>query len=57
VKGFLQEEHLLLVFAFPMLVISILYREAVHAKDLPEHTKYEQKVRYRLLPYVWYALG
>ena len=36
-----------------MLVIRILDEEKVLAKDLPGYTGYLQKVRYRLVPYLW----
>jgi protein-S-isoprenylcysteine O-methyltransferase Ste14 len=44
---------LLLVIAIPMLVIRILDEEKVLAKELPGYTGYLQKVRYRLVPYLW----
>lgn len=43
----------LLVITLPVLVIRILDEEKVLAKDLPGYTEYEQKVRYRLVPYLW----
>ena len=43
----------LLVITIPMLVIRILDEERVLAKGLPGYTEYEQKVRYRLVPYLW----
>ena len=43
----------LLVVAIPMLVIRILDEEKLLAKDLQGYTEYEQKVRYRLVPYLW----
>ncbi len=43
----------LLLIAMPMLIIRILGEEKVLAKDLPGYTEYEQKVHYRLVPYVW----
>jgi protein-S-isoprenylcysteine O-methyltransferase Ste14 len=43
----------LLVIAMPVLVIRILDEEKLLAKDLPGYTEYEQKVRYRLMPYLW----
>jgi protein-S-isoprenylcysteine O-methyltransferase Ste14 len=43
----------LLVLTLPMLVIRILDEEKVLARDLPGYTEYEQKVRYRLVPYLW----
>jgi hypothetical protein len=53
----LQEEYLLLFFAFPKLIIRILYEEAVFTNDLPGYTEYEQKASYRLLPYIWKPSG
>jgi protein-S-isoprenylcysteine O-methyltransferase Ste14 len=43
----------LLAIVFPVLIIRILDEEKVLAKDLPGYTEYEQKVRYRLVPYLW----
>ncbi len=43
----------LLLVAFPVLVIRILDEEKLLVKDLPGYTEYEQKVRYRLVPYLW----
>jgi len=43
----------LLIITMPVLVIRILDEEKVLAKDLPGYTEYEQKVRYRLVPYLW----
>jgi protein-S-isoprenylcysteine O-methyltransferase Ste14 len=43
----------LLLIAFPVLVIRILDEEKLLVKDLPGYTDYEQKVRYRLAPYLW----
>lgn len=43
----------LLVITIPVLIIRILDEEKVLAKGLPGYTEYEQKVRYRLLPYLW----
>jgi protein-S-isoprenylcysteine O-methyltransferase Ste14 len=44
---------ILLVIAIPVLVLRILDEEKVLEKDLPGYTEYEQKVRYRLVPYLW----
>ncbi len=41
------------IITMPVLVIRILDEEKVLAKDLPGYTAYEQKVRYRLVPYLW----
>lgn len=43
----------LLIITLPVLVIRILDEEKVLAKGLPGYTEYEQKVRYRLVPYLW----
>ncbi len=43
----------LVVVMIPVLVVRILDEEEVLAKDLPGYTTYEQKVRYRLVPYLW----
>ena len=43
----------LLIITIPVLVIRILDEEKVLVKDLPGYTEYEQKVRYRLVPYLW----
>jgi protein-S-isoprenylcysteine O-methyltransferase Ste14 len=43
----------LLLIAFPVLVIRILDEEKLLQKDLPGYTDYAQKVRYRLVPYIW----
>lgn len=43
----------LLALTIPVLVIRILDEEKVLAKDLSGYTDYEQKVRYRLVPYLW----
>ena len=44
---------LLLVIAIPMLVIRIHDEEKVLMKELTGYTEYLQKVRYRLVPYLW----
>jgi protein-S-isoprenylcysteine O-methyltransferase Ste14 len=44
---------LLLVVAFPVLAIRILDEEKLLEKDLAGYKEYEQKVRYRLIPYIW----
>jgi len=43
----------ILAITIPVLVLRILDEEKLLEKDLPGYTEYEQKVRYRLLPYVW----
>ncbi|MBV9712685.1 MAG: isoprenylcysteine carboxylmethyltransferase family protein [Ktedonobacteraceae bacterium] len=43
----------LLIIIMAMLVIRILDEEKVLAKDLPGYIEYGQKVRYRLVPYLW----
>ncbi len=42
-----------LALALPGLVWRILDEEKLLKKDLPGYTEYEQKVRYRLVPYLW----
>ena len=44
---------LILMVQIPMLVIRILDEEKLLEKDLPGYREYEQKVRYRLVPYLW----
>ncbi len=41
------------VLVIPGLVWRILDEEKLLAKDLPGYAEYEQKVRYRLVPYLW----
>jgi protein-S-isoprenylcysteine O-methyltransferase Ste14 len=43
----------LLGITIPVLVVRILDEEQVLAKELPGYREYEQKVRYRLVPYLW----
>ncbi len=43
----------LLLVAYPVLVIRILDEEKLLVKDLPGYPEYKQKVRYRLVPYLW----
>lgn len=43
----------LLIIMMPVLVIRILDEEKVLTKDLTGYIEYEQKVRYRLMPYLW----
>ena len=43
----------LLLIAFPVLIIRILDEEKLLVKDLPGYSEYEQKVHYRLVPYLW----
>jgi protein-S-isoprenylcysteine O-methyltransferase Ste14 len=42
-----------LAFTLPVIVIRILDEEKVLERDLPGYTEYEQKVRFRLVPYLW----
>lgn len=42
-----------LVVAVPALVWRILDEEKLLQNDLPGYAKYAQKVRYRLVPYIW----
>lgn len=37
----------------PVLIWRILDEEKLLEKDLPGYVEYEQKVRYRLVPYLW----
>jgi protein-S-isoprenylcysteine O-methyltransferase Ste14 len=37
----------------PVFVLRILNEEEVLARDLPGYASYQQRVRYRLLPFVW----
>jgi protein-S-isoprenylcysteine O-methyltransferase Ste14 len=43
----------ILILIIPALVLRILDEEKLLEKDLPGYEEYEQKVRYRLVPYVW----
>lgn len=36
-----------------LYVLKLQYEEAILVRVMPEYTKYRQRVRYRLLPYVW----
>jgi protein-S-isoprenylcysteine O-methyltransferase Ste14 len=38
---------------FPALAWRILDEEQLLKKDLPGYAEYMQKVRYRLVPYLW----
>jgi protein-S-isoprenylcysteine O-methyltransferase Ste14 len=42
-----------LALVLPVLVWRILDEEKLLAKELPGYIDYEQKVRYRLVPYLW----
>ena len=42
-----------LVITVPVVIIRVLDEEKLLEKELPGYTEYEQKVRYRLLPYLW----
>ena len=44
---------LLIVIAIPVLVLRILDEEKLLEKDLAGYKEYEQKVRYRLIPFLW----
>jgi protein-S-isoprenylcysteine O-methyltransferase Ste14 len=44
---------LLIVIAIPVLVLRILDEEKVLEKELVGYKEYEQKVRYRLIPFLW----
>ena len=43
----------ILVLTIPVLVVRILDEEKLLKKDLPGYEDYTQKVRYRLVPYLW----
>jgi protein-S-isoprenylcysteine O-methyltransferase Ste14 len=43
----------ILIVVIPALVLRILDEERLLEKDLPGYKEYEQKVRHRLVPYVW----
>lgn len=43
----------ILVLAAPALIWRILDEEKLLEKDLPGYAEYAQKVRYRLVPYLW----
>lgn len=43
----------ILALATPVLIWRILDEEKLLEKDLPGYTAYEQKMRYRLVPYLW----
>jgi protein-S-isoprenylcysteine O-methyltransferase Ste14 len=42
-----------LALVVPVLIWRILDEEKLLAKELPGYQEYEQKVRYRLVPYLW----
>jgi len=44
---------LILALTVTVLVLRILAEEKLLEKDLTGYTAYEQKVRYRLVPYLW----
>jgi protein-S-isoprenylcysteine O-methyltransferase Ste14 len=44
---------LILALTIPVLVLRILDEEKLLEKDLTGYKEYEQKVRYRLVPYLW----
>ncbi|HTR19074.1 MAG TPA: isoprenylcysteine carboxylmethyltransferase family protein [Candidatus Paceibacterota bacterium] len=43
----------LIVPFFPVLLWRLLDEERILRKDLPGYTEYTQKVRYRLVPFIW----
>jgi len=43
----------IIALALPVLIWRILDEEELLKKDLPGYTEYAQKVRYRLVPYLW----
>jgi protein-S-isoprenylcysteine O-methyltransferase Ste14 len=44
---------LLIPFFLPVLYFRISNEEKVLLRDLPDYAGYQQKVRYRLIPYLW----
>ena len=42
-----------LALVMPVLIWRILDEEKLLSKDLPGYREYAQKVRYRLVPYLW----
>jgi len=44
---------IIIVLMTPALAWRILDEEQLLQKDLPGYTEYMQKVRYRLIPYLW----
>ena len=44
---------LILALTLPVLIWRILDEEKLLKNDLPGYTEYAQKVRYRLVPYIW----
>jgi protein-S-isoprenylcysteine O-methyltransferase Ste14 len=43
----------IIALALPALLWRILDEEKFLKKDLPGYSEYTQKVRYRLVPYLW----
>ena len=43
----------ILALTVPVLIVRILDEEKLLSNDLPGYREYEQKVRYRLVPYLW----
>jgi protein-S-isoprenylcysteine O-methyltransferase Ste14 len=43
----------IIALTLPVLIWRILDEEELLKKDLPGYTEYAQKVRYRLVPYLW----
>jgi len=43
----------LIVLVVPVLLWRLLDEERILDRDLPGYTEYKQRVRYRLIPYVW----
>jgi protein-S-isoprenylcysteine O-methyltransferase Ste14 len=43
----------LIVFVVPVLLWRLLDEERILDRDLPGYSEYRQRVRYRLIPYVW----
>jgi protein-S-isoprenylcysteine O-methyltransferase Ste14 len=43
----------ILALTTPVLILRILDEEQLLKQDLPGYREYTQKVRYRLVPYLW----
>jgi protein-S-isoprenylcysteine O-methyltransferase Ste14 len=44
---------LLIIVCLPVLAWRLLDEERVLRRDLPGYIEYSQRVRYRLIPYLW----
>jgi protein-S-isoprenylcysteine O-methyltransferase Ste14 len=43
----------LIVFVVPVLLWRLLDEERILVRDLPGYSEYRNRVRYRLIPYLW----